>query len=153
MCLSLRVLEKFSICINLQLMDHLNSLPAFSEVLEPRVLTTHMVENPPGEWRLTSAHRPMERVPFVIQPGTKGVFNEQNPSSIVWKCRFNFFYAVHHEMLLLLPQVCAYIFICLLKKGPLKFSGNCFFHNFMFDARYFLPLYLSCHYLIDLYII
>ena len=103
----------FYVCINLQLMDHLNSLPAFSEVLEPRVLTTHMVENPPGEWQLTSAHRPMERVPFVIQPGTKGIFNEQNPSSIEWKCRFNFFYAVHHEILLLLPQVCEYIlFIC-----------------------------------------
>lgn len=102
-----RIVEYLSACgpkyIHV-LMDRLNSLPAFSEVLEPRVLTTHMVENPPGEWQLTSAHRPMECVPFVIQPGTKGIFNEQNPSSIVWKCRFNFFYAVHHEMLLLLPQ-------------------------------------------------
>jgi len=58
----------------------------------------------------------MRHVPFVIQPGTKGIFNEQNPSSIVWKCRFNFFYAVHHEMLLLVPQVSAYILFYLLKR-------------------------------------
>lgn len=87
------------------LMEYLSSLPAFSEVLEPRVLTTHMIENPPGEWQLTSAHHPMEHIPFVIQPGTKGIFNEEDPSSIVWKCKFNFFHAVHHEMLLLISQV------------------------------------------------
>jgi hypothetical protein len=89
-------------------MEYLGCLPAFSEVLEPRVLTTHMAENPAGEWHLTSAHRPMKYVPFIIQPGTKGIFNEEDPSSIVWKCRFNFFYAVHHEMLSLISQVCPY---------------------------------------------
>jgi hypothetical protein len=89
-------------------MEYLRSLPAFSEVLEPRVLTTHMAENPPGEWHLTSAYQPMKHIPFIIQPGTKGIFNEEDPSSIVWKCKFNFFYAVHHEMLLLISQVCPY---------------------------------------------
>ncbi|XP_021941566.1 nucleoporin NUP188 homolog [Zootermopsis nevadensis] len=87
------------------LMEYLSCLPAFSEVLEPRVLTTNMLENPPGEWHLTTAHQPMKHVPFIIQSGTKGIFNEEDPSSIVWKCRFNFFYAVHHEMLLLISQV------------------------------------------------
>jgi hypothetical protein len=94
--------------IVVQLMGYLCSLPAFSEVLEPRVLTTHMIENPPGEWLLTSAHQPMEHIPFVIRPGTRGVFNEEDPSSIVWKCKFNFFHAVHHEMLSLISQVCSY---------------------------------------------
>jgi hypothetical protein len=75
-----------------------------------------MVENPPGEWQLTLAHQPMEHVPFVIQPGTKGIFNEEDPSSIVWKCKFNFFYAVHHEMLLLISQVCPYYL-------PINFFG------------------------------
>jgi hypothetical protein len=89
-------------------MEYLSSLPAFSEVLEPRVLTTHMIEDPPGEWQLTSARQPMEHIPFVIQPGTKGIFNEEDPSSIVWKCKFNFFHAVHHEMNSLISQVCSY---------------------------------------------
>ena len=41
------------------------------------------------------------------------------------------------------------IFYLSVKKGPLGFSGNCFFHNFMFGACYFLPLYFMCHYLIN----
>ncbi|XP_069692288.1 nucleoporin Nup188 [Periplaneta americana] len=102
-----RIVECLSACgpkyIN-ELMDYLSALPAFSEVLEPRVLTTQMVESPPGEWQLTSPHQPMPLVSFVIAPGTKGVFNEDDPSSIVWKCKFNFFYAVHNEMLLLISQ-------------------------------------------------
>jgi hypothetical protein len=106
-----------------------------------------MVEIPPGEWRLTSAHQPMQHIPFVIQPGTTGIFNEENPSSIVWKCRFNFFYAVHHEMLWLVSQVCPYILITS-EKCPLKFSDKYFLHIFIFDACYFLPLYVLHHYLL-----
>ena len=86
-------------------MEYLSQLQGFAEVLEPRVLTTLMVENTPGQWTLTSAHKPMENVSFVIQPGTKGVFNEENPSIIVWNCRYNFFYSVHNEMNHLISQV------------------------------------------------
>ena len=74
-------------------------------MLEPLVLTTQMVENSPGQWTLTSSHKPIENVPFVIKPGTKGIFNEENPSIIVWNCTYSFFYCVHHEMHQLISQV------------------------------------------------
>ncbi|KAJ9594703.1 hypothetical protein L9F63_013977, partial [Diploptera punctata] len=102
-----KIVESLSCCgpkYILKLMEYLSNLQGFSEMLEPRVLTTQMVEHSPGQWTLTSAHRPLENVPFVIQPGTDGVFNEENPTIIIWNCTYNFFYSAHHEMNQLISQ-------------------------------------------------